>query len=276
MATTTMIEYQKLGAIVENVQAAQAEVTRAFDLLHQAKERLTATIGHAPCYYDSLWQHNINDFNLRGKSTESVTHIRKNAWRYVVKLIGVREYMTDARKKALDAQIEKGDLPDFTVDNILSAGACWTLQTPQLLQESLQEVYDWLRPRHTRGVGALKTNHTFKIGPKVIIGGAVERPWPGASFRISHYRENDFRSLGNVFSLLDGQGVQYYPEDFVTRFTHSMQENPAASCYCDAYFQCKAFANGHLHITFRRGDLVEALNRMAGEMALQEPGKEAR
>lgn len=262
---TAVIAHQKVSTIVDNVNQALADIERAFALLDGAKARLHATLGRDYHYYDSLWSGTISDYNLKSSGESSVQHVTKNAWRYIVQKMGIMAYMTEARANQLKDQIQKSDLPELTVDNIMSTMQALAGRTPELLQEAIREVFTWLRPRSDYGVGKLKTNKKFRIGPKVIIGGAVRRYWKGEAFHLNY--EDHFRILGNVFSLLDGQGVERYPDDLKTRLNTGFQE---ASTVEDQYFTCTAYANGNLHVTFKRRDLVDDINRIAGGMAIGE------
>lgn len=270
---THVIEHQKVCAIVENVQQALTDIDHAFALLQNAKDRLHATLGHDLTYYDSLWDGYIYDSRPAETGKSSQQHVTKNAWRYIVSQTGISHYMTPKRKEMLQEQIKKGDLPALTVDNIMGTLQSLAEQTPQLLQESIKEVFDWLRPRHNWGVGQLKTNKKFRIGYKVIIGSAIERHWHSDPWHFNYYREDNFRALGNVFSLLDGQGVERYPDDFVTRFKQGMKEH-GGDIFTDRYFHCVAYKNRNLHVTFLRHDLVDEINKIAGGMALRAAGKE--
>jgi hypothetical protein len=264
---TQIIEHQKVSAIVENVNLALSDIQQAFTLLERAKNRLHATLGHNNTYYDSLWEHDLTDYRLGEKGQDCLAHVTKNAWKYIVSQTGITHYMTPRRKEALQEQIKKGDVPALTVENIMGTLQSLAEQTPQLLQESIKEVFDWLRPTLNWGVGKHKTNKKFRIGYKVILGSAVQRHWHADPWHFNYYREDNFRALGNVFSLLDGQGVERYPYDFVTRFKEGMKEH-GGDTFTDQYFHCVAYKNRNLHVAFLRHDLVDEINKIAGGMAL--------
>jgi hypothetical protein len=266
MSTThEMIPHQKASAIVANVTQALDDLDKAFTLMQHAKTRLAQTLGDGTHYYHTLWTTPISDYDLPRRGEESARHVRTNAWRYIVAQTGLLAYMTAQRKKEFEQQLDKGDLPDLTTENILGTLHTLAERVPDLLSESVGEIFDWLRPRHDWGVGALKTNNKWKIGPKVIIGGAVERWSRHEPYRLNGYREQSFRTLGNVLSLMDGQGVEQYPHDLVTRLKSGLQRSWVV---VDAYATYKAYANGNLHVAFSRQDLVDRINQMAAERHL--------
>ena len=217
-----LIEHQTITAIVENVALALADIEKGFALLSGAKNRLGGVLGH-DSYYDSVIDSQLSNYNLDKASENSAKLVTRNAWKYILAQTGLNQYMTAKRRKELEEQIEKNELPPLTVENIVGTLQGLAGKVNGLLEESIKEVFDWLRPRHKWGTGALKTNCKFRVGPKVIIGWAVERGYGGTRFHINYHRDGDFRALGNVFSLLDGKGVLKYPHDL-----HAVQRNGSA------------------------------------------------
>lgn len=260
---------------MENVEQAKLEVKQAFELLNAAKHRLNATLGDGKLgYYHSIIpnRNHYGDSVFEGKAiAESADLITQNAWRYILAQTGLNHFMTEKRKRELHEQIEKNELPPLTVENIVGTLQGLSGKLNGLLEESIKEVFDWLRPQSEWGAGALKTNKKFKVGPKAIVYG-IERRY-GGGFAIRYQYDVNFRALGNVFSLLDGKGVLKYPQDFYTRFNEAMREASAGDKFTDEYFEVKCYRNGHAHIKFKRLDLLAKLNKIgAGEDAL--PGKE--
>lgn len=268
MNTPGLIEHQAVTTIVENVTQVREEVAQAFLLLQQAKARFIAVCGDGPAtHYGHLWDASISDYDLSTRATEVDQNIERNAWRYVLNQTGVMHYMTEQRKKELEEQFRTKALPTLTAANVLSTVQGLTSHIGTLLQESVQEVFDWLCPRFQGGVGALKTNSAFRVGQKVIVSYAVEADWGRTwhGFRLNHHRDSHFRALGNVLSLLDGQGVQRYPDDLVTQLTMGLRTAQAGAVIETPYLACKPYKNGRMHLLFRRGDLVDKLNQLGGD-----------
>lgn len=246
---SNIIEHQKISAIVENYQLAQAEVKQAFDLLMSAKKRLYATLGQ---YHDTIFRDRISDYHLDDQAKESAKIIRRNAWRYLLEQLQIRNVMSIEAKKKLDEQIEKGDLPELTVESALAAFNGFMGMAEVYLEDAVQEVFNWLRPRHER----YKTNQKYQIGKKVIIG------WAISYNSISFHREQEFRALDNVFHMLDGKGCPKYPNDLVSTVNNAIREKKTS---CETpYFSCKWYLKGTIHITFKRPDLLKRLNRKGG------------
>lgn len=262
MNTPGVMPHQKVTTIVENVEQARQDIKQAFDLLAGAKERLARVLGDGvSMYYGALWPYQISDLRLRDTAQEVDTFVTRNAWRYILQQTGVTHYMTKARTDELHAQLEKGAFPALTTPNVLSTVEGLTGQVGTLLLESVREVFDWLRPQYHHGVGALKTNKKFKVGAKVILGQLVEYHGRG-DWWLSAYHEPHIRALGNVLSLLDGQGVQRYPQDLVTQWREGLRTIDYGACFTVPYMTCRAYKNGHVHCTFTRQDLIDKLNQL--------------
>jgi hypothetical protein len=180
--------------------------------------------------------------------------------------------MTQKRQDELCDQLKKGQFPTLTPDNVLSTLQGFTGQVSTLLEESAKEVFDWLRPWNPQSrAGQLKTNQRWKIGYKAIAAYAVEAKWTHG-YHLNTHREANFRALGNVFSLLDGQGAQQYPDDLYTQLRAGLDTAQAGEAVVTPYLTLKPYRNGNAHLAFVRHDLVDKLNALCGDGSL--PGEE--
>ena len=264
---TTLIPHQTLTMIVENVTQARADVAQGFALLVGAKDRLRAVLGAEPRYYDTLWSDRISDYHLDNTAKQVDAQLARTAWAYVIQQLGLNAWMTEKRQNELHEQLTRGTFPPLTVENILGTLQGLTSQVETLLQEAAQEVFEWLRPCHPHGVGALKTNQKWRVGDKAIVDYAVEPGWM-QGYRLTTSREANFRTLGNVFSLLDGQGAQRSPDDLCTQLRVGLARAESGAQVSTPYVNLKPYKNGHAHLTFRRHDLVDRLNQLGGDGAL--------
>ena len=268
--TRELIEHSKVSAIVENVNEAKAEVKQAMDLLLKAKTRLKRTLGDGTCSAN-LWKGQIHDsdYSFEGVKKDSEKIITQSAWRFIIHHVGFNHFMTEKRQKELEKQIDNNELPELTEENIMGTLVGLSNRVDGLLQESLKEVYDWLRPREGSHRASYKTNKIYKVGERVITYG-IQSGYHGG-FRINHYSEANYRGLGNVFSLLDGKGVEKYPTDLVTRFNGAMDSREAGEKFEDDYFEFKCYRNGNVHVKFKSRELLQRFNQMAAEADLRGP-----
>ena len=142
-----------------------------------------------------------------------------------------------------------------------------TSQLGPLLLESIKEVFDWLRPGPQSSVRHLKTNKQYRVPRKVILPYGVDARF-SAGFQLRHSIEGNLRSLGNVLSLLDGQGVQHYPHDLYTQLRDDFRSARPGLLIFTPYLFAKGFKNGNLHLEFRRQDLLDRLNALGGDTRL--------
>lgn len=256
--STELIPHQTVSAIVENVDLALADVARAFELLQGAQDRLSQTLGSGSPYYNNrLWNDRISDYNLSDGAKHSREYITQNAWRYLFAVTALNSYMTPQRRNELEEQIKSNTLPPLTVENILGTMQGLAGRVNGLLEESIAQVFDWLRPRTEWGPGKLKTNSKFQVNRKVIVH-ATESNYSGG-LRINYYRSKDVDQLGIVFRLLAGQGVER--DSSLSRRYDAGQVD---GIFEDEYFRMKGYKNGNIHIEFKRADLLKELNRLGG------------
>ena len=267
-STTNLIPYATATQIVENMTQVRTDVQQAFALLQQAKERLKGCLGDT--WYVHLWQRDISDSDLPRTAEKIAQDLERQAWRYVIEKLGMHAYMTEKRQKELQGQLDKGLFPVLTVENMLSTLQGLAGQADTLLQESAKEVWEWLRPSRRTRTGQLKTNKHYRIDKKVIIGYALDHNWSGGGFHLSYYRQANFRALGNVFSLLDGQGAQQYPNDLCTQLEGALKTAQAGEWQETPYLRVKPYHNQNLHVVFTRDDLLAKLNALAGDGSLGE------
>jgi hypothetical protein len=264
MQSPGLIEHQRITTIVDNVTQARTDIQHAFALLHEAKARLKAVYGEH--YGSILWDQPISEYDLLRTQTEVDAFVERRAWQYVITQTGMQSFMTERRQKELQEQLTKNQFPALTVAHVLSTLQGFTGQIGTLLQESAQEVFAWLTPPAHWRRGQYKTNKQFRIGPKVIVSGIETRY--GGGYRLNYYRQANFRALGNVSSLLDGQGAQKYPDDLCTQLDAALQQARSGQEIRTPYLTLKPYANGNAHLRFLRPDLMDKLNHLGGDGTL--------
>lgn len=82
--------------------------------------------------------------------SEATQEITSKAWEGIIDKTQMREAMTEKRWKEIENQIETKKMPEFTVDNVLAILTSLYGRTGELLNESIIEVFETLRPRHSR------------------------------------------------------------------------------------------------------------------------------
>lgn len=211
--------------------------------------------------------------------------IERCAWRAFVDDLHLREILSIAARKKLDEQLSlhrrgygrEGALPPFTEAHVFGFFEQTCAQIPNLIREALQEVFTWLTPSQ-RWTGC-KTSDEFRIGKKVIVCYVAELSYK-RGLKVNYSRRAEVDALGNALSMLAGRGVRKSraekEEDrklvgsYADAWSHDWE---AGRVYEDEFLTAKPFANGNVHITFKRTDLVEQINQAGAELVLRQAGR---
>jgi hypothetical protein len=255
--TTDLVPAATVASICEAYAQCKGDVLEAFRLLHQVETRLK-TIFEYPHFLPDSWYLNETS------GPESVTKMLRDCWSFLYRKTRVWEVCSIQQRRELEEELQRDKLPELTELNVFAFLEKLQASLPDMFEQSLKEVFDWLRPRD-RWEPKYKTNNKYHVGKKVILGYCMERPW-GRRFCVQYGKEQHLHALDNVFHLLDGRGIARYPNDLVTTL-RTCGDQGLQECETE-YFACKWFGNGNLHITFKRMDLVQEINKRAGASGL--------
>jgi hypothetical protein len=209
--------------------------------------------------------------------------MKREAWQAIINKLEIRRLMSSARQKEMDEQLSgqrryngHGDkpippVPDITPESILSVLNGFISESDNFLAEAIREEYDAWKP-HKGWSDNFKTNAKFGeggfvLGRKIIKGWMVERNYSGKGYSPRYQNRGHIQSLDNIFHLLDGKGFvkgNYGPLEQALRDS----ENGVGET---EYFKFKAFKNGNLHLEFKRIDLLDRFNQIAGQNRLRSP-----
>lgn len=197
-----------------------------------------------------------------------IDRLKRAAWATIVGRLEIRRMCSVAKWKEIEDTIDKGDLPDLTEENVNAFARDWSAALPDMLTEAVTEVFEWLRPHHSE----YKTNTELEIGRRVILSGMVERHWMGKGYRVNYHRTQQLSALESVMGAIDGKGAinKTYQSALQTAIESSGVEGKGET----ALFRFRAYRNHNLHLEFKRADLLEKLNRIAGGNRLR-PGRAA-
>jgi hypothetical protein len=190
---------------------------------------------------------------------ELCKYYERQAWQAVIDEVQLWNVMGVDDTEKLQKQLERGDLPEFSVENVLSTIMGLSSQAKAFAERAAREVFDILTP-HRSG---LKTNSGFRVGRKAILTHTVE-PSPHGGFKVFWRRDSSVRAVDAIFHVLDGKGPM---KDGSGPLTEAINRGQATGE--TEYFKFKCFKNNNLHLEFKRLDLVKELNFVAaGERVL--------
>jgi hypothetical protein len=232
--------------LVRRYRESVRDVSRAFELLDGAEERMQTSLR------DRNWR--VLDLPRVGDVLEQ---LKRATWREVADKLEIRRLLSMKMARELEERLEKGQLPEPTLEAIASFGAFYQENTAAMLKECVREVFDLLRPRCSH----YKTNTEFEIRERVILSWIVECGW-SHPFRVRWSHAPDLLALERVMMMLDGRGV-------IARTANGELVDAINKCGKDGrgrteYFAFRACKNGSLHLTFLKPSLVTKLNQIAG------------
>jgi hypothetical protein len=270
-----MSDLSDVGAVVKSVSidnmlnqraAVLQRVENALGLLREARSIADAAhIGFPRLKIDE------NPYSLRAglldddRAAEVMTEIGKLvdrfAWQHMMNESGLRTFMDARAREDWNKAIQKNDFPEFTFPNISATFRMLHSSRIDMFERGVIAVFKYLSWDY-------KTNRPFAFGKRIVmrgIRGYVTRSghkWgcPKNFGYLNHGGTDALDDLVRVFSVLDGKpepdhrngmwsqisGADSRKEDFV--------DGP--------YFHLRWFLNGNGHLTFKRPDLVDKMNRI--------------
>ena len=258
--TTDIAKRETLSSMIGTYQQAIKEVEDAYSTLEKAQKNLRGAFLDAPGYN---FNTNNRDMTIVGKQASDRINadIKKDAWSVIVERMELRRLLSIQRRNELDAQIQRGELPELTEENVLALFQTSAANVNTYLEEAVLEVFEYLRPHNS----AHKTNTEFELGKKVILTWTVEKGWNRGKFRVNYHRDKYLTALDNVFAMIDGKTpVKTYHGELYDAITDSPDGTGSTQ-----YFKFKCFQNGNLHLEFLQPALVAKLNSTAGGARLR-------
>jgi len=252
-----IIKRQSVNDMAAAYELAVQHITQAGALFKTANERLALAFESRFGFECTRNGRDIWDAKTTLKS------LRSHAWRAIIEKMELRHMMSTKRRDELDKSIQDGELPEITAENIFATCAGLIDNVHDYLNEAVQEVFDFLRPPHSR----YKTNSEFEIGKRVIVRVCYYTGWNHPHI---DYNDQNLSNLHNVFALLDGCGP--------CKTYHGPIHDAVQSMECfgivkeTEYFRLKICKNGNMHVEFKRPDLVKKLNEIAGGNRLRAAG----
>lgn len=259
---TDLVKRCTVRELVAAFQAAEAQIRASFAALVQAEGDLNAAFGiHGSerIRIDASRHGFADDFD---DPDQAVERMARQAWRTIVDRLEMRRAMSIARYAELQQHLDKGPLPPITEANVTAFAERYASDLPAMLREAVQEVFDWLRPPRSE----YKTNSELEIGRRVILAHVVDKKWSGRGFTVTHHRSQRLIALENVFHALDGRGQ--IGKDHYSLLQRTIETSEDGAGETDL-FAFRVFANGNMHLTFKRLDLLARFNAIAGGARLR-------
>lgn len=215
-------------------------------------------------------------FSYAGHQSEEnldriIADMKRDCWAILVDALGIKNVMSVADRAKFEKQMREDNLPDITEEAIGQIIMGLADQAEDFAKKAAREVFDILRPGGHWSKGNFKTNDTFRVGRKVILTWMVERGYSSGRFRVNYNHAQKLTAIDGVFHLLDGKGVMRENMGPLVAAINASETGNGET----EYFSFKCFKKGTLHLTMKRLDLVQELNKVAtGEYVLGDDMKE--
>jgi hypothetical protein len=265
-----------IRALVSTFTAAEADTRAAFASLAAHEASLDAAFGAGmgrTIRISATDRDGASDWSPAG-AERAVEGMRRAAWQTIVERLELRRMLSIARAAEMGKALESETPPPVTEENVQRFVARWAAALPQMVEEAIAEVFEWLRPREATARAAYKTNEKnarLEIGERVILTWMVERAWRGTGYRLRYGSGASnvgarLTAMENVFSALDGQGAatRGYQSDAQMAIEASQDGK-----WSTRYFAGTCHRNGNVHLRFLRPDLLAEFNRRAGGRVLR-------
>ena len=276
MTTTELVKRETVESLCRAHADAVEDFRAAGVLIARGVERINSCrvgAGYSGSHY---WPHNCTPSDLGDEKAfaDIVDKMKRAAWGVVINATGLKNMVSVADRQKIDAALA-GDssaekLPELTPENVWGWLGAIGDQLPKLLADSVREVFQLLRPRRRE---EFKTNSQYEIGKRVIVH------WMGYPNKWDNHPKVSYRShaeiiaVDNVFHLLDGKGPVKYPGGLLTAMQKSQWRRDCPLVAETEYFKVTGYKKGTSHCEFKRLDLLDELNRIAGGGALKHDNK---
>lgn len=239
-------------------QAARM-VEEGYQLLHDAQKRLQAVYGNSQSF------ETIDHYHGKGQA-DIQKQLHRSAWKAIIEKTGIRKYLSIKRNEELAKRLESGDLPAVSDEEIITMIQALRENAPDFAKELALEVYDYFRPathasNWEKSYVTNQRNGKYDLGKKVIMGWMIRQGYGSNPLQVSYGKEDQLFALDRIFALMDGQPTP--TNAYKSPLVDAINTSPDGFGETE-YFKFRACFNGNLHIEFKRADLLQQLNELAG------------
>lgn len=276
MTTDTLALRTTIGDIVRAYETTCADARLALDIIAKAEARIQHVLSNGDSVRSVRLHGRYNHHSITDDYAidDVLDNLRRDAWAVIVERLQIRKTLSVARARELSDQLEKGELPELTEENVGAFARGYLARVDDMMTEAIVEVFERLRPRENTRANEYKTNTQFEVGERVILTGMVGPGYGNQRWRVAFCdsARNELTALENVFRMLDNAGT---PAGYYADIINAINAAPDDGRGATTYFVFRCCRNGNLHLRFNRLDLLARFNRIAGGMRLRPQRKEA-
>jgi len=229
-------------------------VRAALDLLGEAQQLAKAAhLGFPRLVLDESYGCRdrptiTGEYTKRDEAEAAIVRIVDiRGWDYLLSESGLRTFMDAKAREQWSNQIAEGDVPELTAATIEATFAQLYGARGDMFERDVLQCFKRLSWDY-------KTNQPFKFGKRIIVRYLLSSGSP--NFRVT----NELDDLIRVFCVLDAK-----PEPDHRHGAYSLVSGTRQGRRSEAehdYFHLRWFKNGNGHLTFKRADLVDQMNKI--------------
>ena len=174
------------------------------------------------------------------------------AWRYLMDESGMRSLMSATKREAFDKQLAAEKIPALTREAIYDTFTALHASRGDRFEQGVIECFKRLSWRYkTNNAGPMQFGKRIVMTYLTSYGSAYHR---GAS---------ELDDLMRVFHILDGKPEADHRKGCYSLITEALRGQTGWPKHTEnAYISMRLFKNQNGHITFKRPELIEQLNRI--------------
>jgi len=258
-----------VSELVAAYELAEKDIRDGFALVAQAEKRINSAFA----------LDGSTDLRVRGARNEwvnwsspddTIAELRRSVWHLLIDRLEIRRMMSITAWEKLEKDLRHGEVPEITSTTVSAMARQFSSRLSEMLEEAIVEVFNYLRPPNSR----YKTNTELEIRSRVVLSYAVEMGYSwvkNSGMRVRYHEQPRLTALENVFTALDGKGS--ITKTHYSALSEAINKTQRGDIGETEYFRFRGFKNGSLHLEFKRLDLLDKFNRIAGGARLRPKGK---
>ncbi|KGS98493.1 methyltransferase domain protein [Burkholderia pseudomallei MSHR4012] len=254
MDTINLVKSISVANLANQRVAVVERVRQALDLLNEAEQLArTAHLGFPRLVLDESYACRgrptiTGEYAKRDHAEAAIVRvIDTHGWNYLLSESGLRTFMDARAREQWNTQIAEGDVPELTAANIEATFAQLYGSRGDMFERGVIQCFRRLSWNY-------RSNEPFKFGKRIIVRYLFSNGSP------NHRVTDELDDLIRVFCVIDGRPEPDHRHGAYVLVSEAWRERCTEAE--NAYFHLRWFKNGNGHLTFKRTDLVDSLNRI--------------
>lgn len=177
------------------------------------------------------------------------------AWAHVIAITDLERLMDKQAKGELYQQLLT-DPPEATVENICATLQQFMADADHIFRRGIANCFSRLDRK-------FRSHDGFKIGSRIILDRMFSEH---GGWNYSRDMESTLLDVERTFMVIDGSKVPDSYAGIVGKLRNARVGSHAQQTVVeDEFFLIRAYKNGNCHVWFKRGDLVEKVNKLLAE-----------